>query len=135
MKTNLDVIFKTNKVAEREGQWFELNEKTAFLIRRFNATNPHSKGAMAKYYKPYARQIENDTLSVEKNQEININLFLDVCLVDWKGVEIDGKATPYDRETGLKLFQGLPDLFDALWKHANDFKNFREDLGNFSPAT
>lgn len=131
MKTNLDSIFKTSKESERNGQWFDLNEKTGFLIRRFNATNPRAKGAMAKYYKPYAKQIENETLSVEKNLEINIHLFLDVCLVDWKGVEIDGKEVPYDRETGLKLFQSLPDLFDTLWKHSNDFKNFREDLGNF----
>jgi hypothetical protein len=131
MKTNLDSIFKTNKESERNGQWFELNEKTGFLIRRFNAMNPHAKGAMAKYYKPYAKQIENDTLSVDKSLEININLFLDVCLVDWKGIEIDGVEVAFDRDTGFKVFQALPDLFDTLWKHANDFKNFREDLGNF----
>lgn len=130
MKTNLDITFKTNKEFERNGLWFHLNDTTGFLVRRFNNLNPHAKGAMAKYFKPYAKQIENDTLSTDKNQEININLFLDVCLVDWKGVEIDGVETQYDRGTALKLFQGLPDLFTTLWNHANDYKNFREDLGN-----
>lgn len=131
MKTNLDSIFKTNPEDEKNGRWFELDGKNiAFLVRPFKAANPRAKGAMAKYFKPYARQIENDTLDVAKTQEININLFLDVCLVDWRGVEIDGKEVPYDRETGLKIFIGLPDLFDTLWKYANDFKNYRDDVGN-----
>lgn len=130
MKTNLDSIYKTSSTLEKDGIWFDINSHTGFLIRPFKAANPRAKGAMAKYFKPYARQIENDALDIAKTQEININLFLDVCLVDWKGVEVDGKDVPYDRDTAAKFFAALPELFDSLWKHANDFKNYREDLGN-----
>lgn len=135
MKTNLDSIFKTSSDLEKNGVWFDINDSTGFLIRPFKGTNPRIKAAMAKYYKPYARQIENDALGLEKQREINVNLFMDICLVDWKGVEIDGKAVTFTRETGLKLFTELPELFDNLWKHAQDFKNYREDLGNSSAAT
>ncbi len=131
MKTNIDSIFKTDDDLEKNGVWFDLNEKTGFLIRPFRASNPRVKAGMAKYYKPYARQIENDTLEIEKQREININLFMDVCLADWRGIEIDGADTKFDREAGLKLFKSLPELFDNLWKHAQDFKNYREDLGNY----
>lgn len=130
MKTNLDGIFKTSPALEKDGRWFDLNDTTAFLIRPFRATNPRVKAAMAKYFKPYARQIETDSLDTAKAQEININLFMDVCLVDWKGLEIDGVDVKYDKETGLKLFRELPELFASCWGYANDFKNYREDLGN-----
>lgn len=131
MKTNLDNLFKTDATLEKNGVWFDLNQKTGFLIRPFKGTNPRIKAAMAKYYKPFARQIENDALDMDKQREININLFMDVCLVDWKGVEIDAKDVKYSRDEGLKLFTALPELFDTLWKHAQDYKNYKEDLGNF----
>jgi hypothetical protein len=130
MKTNLDSIYKASDIAVKDGVWFDISETTGFLCRPFKQSNPRIKAAMAKYFKPYARQIENETLSAEKLQEININLFLDVCLVEWKGVEIDGVEVKLDRETGLKLFKGLPELFDSLWKQATEFKNYRDDLGN-----
>lgn len=129
-KTNLDSIFKTSESLEKDGIWFDLNETTGFLIRPFKANNPRSKGALAKYYKPFARQIENETLEVSKIKEISINMFLDACLVDWKGVEIDGVETAYSRDVALPLFKRLPELFDNLWNHANDFKNYRVELGN-----
>lgn len=130
MKTNLDSLFKTSADLEKNGVWFDLGDDIGFLMRPFKSTNPRVKAAMAKYYKPHARQIENDLLGIEKQREININLFLDVCLVDWKGIVIDSEEKKFARETATQLFTQLPDLFDTLWKHAQDYKNYKEDLGN-----
>lgn len=130
MKTNLDELYKVDATAEKEGVWFDVSPKTGFLVKPFRGTNPRVKAAMAKYYKPYARQIENGQLSLEKEREININLFLDICLVDWKGVEIDGVPTPFARENALILFQELPDLFQTLLAFAQDFKTYKVELGN-----
>ncbi len=131
MKTNLDGLFKTDADLEKNGAWFEISEGTAFLLRPFKTSNPRVKAALAKHYKPYARQIENDAIDLGKQRDINTQLFMDVCLVDWRGVVIDGEEKKYDRETGLLLFKALPELFDTLWKHAQDYKNYKEDLGNF----
>jgi hypothetical protein len=130
MKTNLDKIFKADKHSEENGVWFEIDSKTAFLVRPFKSSNPRVKAAMAAHYKPYARQIEMGTLDYDKNLEINVKLFLDICLVDWRGVEIDGQEVEFSREAALSLMKSLPDLFDVLWKYANDFNNYKEDLGN-----
>lgn len=130
MKTNLDLFYKADVNLEKNGVWFDVDEKTGFLVRPFKASNPRIKAAMAKYYKPFARQIENDQLSLEKQRDININLFLDVCLVEWKGVQIDGADVAYTREAALKLFAELPELFDTLFRYAQDFKSYKADLGN-----
>lgn len=131
MKTNLDKLFKTNTVLEKEGVDFALDDKTSFRIRRFNSSNPRVKAAMAAYYKPYARQIEMGTLPIEKSDEIAIRLFIDVCLVSWEGVE-DEKGQPIEmtKENAFEMFKSLPDLFATLQKHANDFENYKEELGN-----
>lgn len=130
MKTNLDKFFKTSTALEENGVWFDISEKIGFLLRPFKPTNPKVKAAMANYFKPYARQVELGTLEMDKQLEIQINIFIDVCLADWKGVEIDDKEVECNPENAKKFFKALPDLFDTLWKHAGDFNNYREDLGN-----
>lgn len=130
MKTNLDKLFKTDRNLELEGVEFAIDDKTSFRVRHFAGNNPRVKAAMAAYYKPYARQIELGTLEQEKSDEITVKLFVDTCLVSWKGVEIDGQAVECTKENAVALFKSLPMLFDSLWKHCNDFQNYREDLGN-----
>lgn len=131
MKTSLDSIFKASEELEKNGVWFDIvSEKIGFLLRPFKATNPRVKAAMAAYYKPYARQVDMGTLDPVKEREIQIKLFIDVCLVDWKGVEIDGKIEKCTKDTALKLFTALPELYETLHKNANEFAPYKEELGN-----
>lgn len=137
MKTNLDKLFKADSTLEKEGVDFVIQEKgdgqeeISFKIRRFNAQNPRVKAAEAAYYKPYARQIQLGTLPVEKSDEIVMRLFIDVCLAGWNGVtDGDGKPMEFTKENALALFKRLPELFETLFKHANDFANYKEELGN-----
>lgn len=131
MKTNLDKHFKTDTNLEKEGVDFALDDKTSFRVRRFNGSNPRVKAAMAAYYKPYARQIEMGTLPQEKSTEIQVHLFVDVCLAAWEGVEDEsGKPIEFSKQNAISLFKSLPELFETLWKYANDFANYKEELGN-----
>ncbi len=130
MKTNLDKFFKTNPDLEKNGVWFEISDEIAFLVRPFKSTNPRFKAAMANHYKPFARQMDMGTLEQDKAFEVSLKLFLDVCLVDWRGVEIDDKPTEYNKENALKFFKALPELFDTLWNYAKDFSSYKEELGN-----
>lgn len=130
-KTNLDTQFKTDRALEEEGVDFAISDKVKFRCRRFHANNPRVKAALAAYMKPFARQAELGTLPVEKNQEIMMKLFIDVSLVGWTGLEDDkGQPIEFSKENALKLFTSLPEVFDALWKYANDFEPYKESLGN-----
>lgn len=133
MKTNLDTLFKTDQKLEKDGLWFEIESIGAgFLMRPFKGTNPNVKSAMAQLYKPFAKQIEMGTLGGDKEREILIKLFCRVSLIDWKGIEIDGKIVEYSEAVAIPFFVGLPDLFDTLWTHCQDFKNYLADVGNYS---
>lgn len=137
MKSNLDSTFKTNKKFEQEGVNFVVqgsdggSSEVSFCLRRFVGSNPRVKAAMAAYYKPYARQIEMNTLPVEKSDELGIRLFVDVCLVSWSGV-LDENKQPIEcnKDNALKLFKALPDLFATLQKYANDFESYKDEVGN-----
>lgn len=139
MKTNLHAMYGTNKKFEQEGVDFVVSEKdekagteeVSFRVRRFNGSNPRVKSAMAQYYKPHARQIQSDTLSVAKGNHIAMCIFIDVCLVSWVGVkDAEGKPIECNKENALKLFQELPDLFAALQEHSNNHQNYKDEVGN-----
>lgn len=138
MKTNLDKVFKTDEKLIKDGVDLVIQEENAaegikevsFRVRHFSSENTRVKAAISKHYKPYARQIELGTLDQKTNDLVTIKMFIDVCLVEWKGVEIDGKEVECTKENAQTLFVRLPNLFDTLWRYANDFNNYREDLGN-----
>ena len=131
MKTNLDTLFKTNLSYESEGVWFDINEQTSFRVRRFGGANSNKvKMALAKYHKPYAKQVDAGTLSIEKEKEIMIRTFVDSSMVEWKGVEIDGVDTQYSPEAAVKLFIGIPELFQTLFSYASDISTYKDALGN-----
>jgi hypothetical protein len=131
MKSNLDKHFKTNDTFAKEGIDIAIDDTTSFKVRHFNEQNPKVKAAMALYYKPHARQIDLGTLSPEKSAEITRNIFIDTCLVSWVGVKDDkNQDIECNKENARELFKSLPALLDVLWKNANDFSNYKEDVGN-----
>lgn len=131
MKTNLDKFFKNSESLEANGIWFNVSDETGFLCRRFGGYNSEKiKKSLAKHYKPYARQIELGTFPREKQMEIMFRVFVESCVIDWKGVEIDGKQESFSVDACVKLFCSLPDLGDAVVEYASKSESFREDLGN-----
>jgi len=130
MKTNLDK-FKANTVDELEGVWFEASEGVRFLTKRFGGMNsPLIKKALAKHYKPYARLIEKGLYPEDAERKIYIKVFVDACLKDWEGVEVEGQVVPFSKEEAIKLLVHLPDLADMLIEYAQDVNSYTEDLGN-----
>lgn len=135
MKTNLHKLYATDKGLEKEGIWMEIDDDVKFLVKRFGGNNgPSIKEAHARYMKPHARRIEAGTMPAKKEQELLIKFFVDACLIDWQGIEVDGKDTPFSREVAYELFKELPDLLAALMDEANNIENFKqqdlESVGN-----
>jgi hypothetical protein len=131
MKTNLDSMFKTDTSLESAGVWFKVSSDTSFCLKRFGGSNSNKvKQAMAKYHKPHARLIENDALSIEETNKIMAQVVASACLVDWKGVEIDGKEVECNFDNAVTIFSQLPELFNALYGYISGVESYKEDLGN-----
>ena len=133
MKSNLDKLFKTDESLETKGVWFVIDAENGveILLKRYGGSNAKSiQAALAKYMKPYAHQIQNGTLDQKKSLEIGVKIFVDSCVIDWKGIEIDGQEVPFTIEAANKLFLSLPELFRTLEKYCSDVENYKEELGN-----
>lgn len=132
MKTNLHSLFSSNKDFERDGVEFVISSTCSMVVRRFGGANAEKvKAANAKYYKPYARLIQNNAMPEDQQTALMIRAFVDACIVSWKGVEDEeGKELPFTIDNAVKLFTELPELFESVFEYANDVKTYKEDLGN-----
>jgi len=131
METNLHELFGSNEKNEKEGVWFQLNDKLSFKMKRFGGLNASEvKKAYAKYYKPHARLIEKGLMPEDKEKRIFAKVWISSCLVDWKGVESNGKEIPFSFDTAVDVLSGLPDLLDTLVDVTQDKDEFKEEVGN-----
>lgn len=127
MKSNLDSMFKLDETATKKGVWYNISEETGFLVRPFKPSNPNIKAAFDRNFKPYSTQIAHGKMSQEKERAIMTKIFVEACVEDWKGVEIDGAKAPFTKEACTTLLVKLPELFVTLQKHAEDRSNYLED--------
>lgn len=131
MKTNLDSLYKTDETMESEGIWFQASDTVKFRCRRFGGMNStRVKAISSKYFKPYTKQIEMNTLPDKIQREIVVKSFVEACMVDWEGVIIDGVSMPFTVENAVLLLTRLPKLCDDLIEYSSKFDHYKEDLGN-----
>jgi hypothetical protein len=131
MKTNLDSLYKTDTDCETTGIWLMINEEVGFRVKRFGGKNKLKIAEkLAKLQKPYSRQIELGTMDQKILDQIHVKVFVEECIVDWKGIEIDGQPVEYSNEQCIEMLRELPDLTDSLVQYASDIGNYREQVGN-----
>lgn len=134
MKTNLHSAFSMNKESETDGVWVTVTDTVDFKIRRLGGHNARLISKRhAEIMQPYAKAKENNALSEEKEDELNVKLFVDSVIVDWRGLKDDkGEDLAYSSKTATELLKEMPDLFQLLLEESQNKSLFksREDLGN-----
>lgn len=126
--------FKTNAEKEAEGVEIEFNEATnddgsvpTFTISRMGKSNKRYTKALEAATRPYRRQIELGTMKNEVAEEIFLNVFVDTVLKGWKNVrDENGAELPFGKQTAVKLFQDLPEVYERLQEEAKQSANFRD---------
>lgn len=137
---DLDASFGSDIESEEDGIWADLNGKTKFKIRAFNA-----KAVIEKrdaLLKPYQTMIRAGLKIPEKQEkDINLKIVAGAVLVDWDGVQIsrvvkqeDGtekivkELVPYSEASAITLFEKLPKFADFIAKYSMNTENYRTEL-------
>lgn len=108
---------RTNPQAQEDGVWVEIGEGASLLIGRMNNRKYAKK--LTALLKPYERQVQMGTLADDKAEDLLAEAYSFGILLDWKGIEFEGKAVKYSRAKAKQL------LLDPTLK---DFRQLVEDL-------
>lgn len=126
-------MYGTNKKSESEGKWYMLSESMGFCLKRFGGANGlRVQKILSEVMKPYKEQVKRGTLSEDKDRRLTLTAFVRGCLVDWKGLEDNGKNLKYTEQAAIDLLVDLPDLANDLLAYSQDMANYQdlEEVGN-----
>lgn len=108
--------FGTNSTLENEGVWIELGDGASIKVARMG--NKENKAILKKLITPHKIAARNDKLADGIWDKIAVESIAATILLDWKGIEDDGKPLPYTKENATRLL--------------TDYKDFREQVASFS---
>lgn len=129
--------YKTDRKREIEGRWVSGSRGGQYRVARIS--NPKYKAYRDRLLKPHRRSIDADSMDPEKLRELLARAVARHILLDWKDVEDDdGKPIVYTSQVGEQALIEVPDLYDEILRHADNFEDFAleqqeadaETLGN-----
>lgn len=99
-----------------------------FTIARAGGANQRYRRILAAKFKPFQRQIQNDTLSDEKAEQILAETYAEAVILGWSGITDDeGKEIPFTKENCVKflLDERFHDIVETIRREADRAANFR----------
>lgn len=119
--------YGTNKKKESEGTFVEIGNGISVKVKRAGSCNKAYSFAQAKMQRPYNKQIARGTIDPEILRDININLYANHVVTDWKGISEGKTEVPFSKEKFIELSKEFPDFFDDVFVAALDMQNFADD--------
>ena len=118
--------YKVDRTKSEDGVWMEY-DGAQFKIARFG--NPQFVKYAEALRRPYQRQIDNGTLSVEKQTELGAKAMARYILLGWEGFTVDGKEVKYSEDKALELLShpDADEFRNVISSLSQDVEAFRED--------
>lgn len=126
--------FKTDTSLEKDGITLDYginskDEPVQIRIARAGGANQQYLRRMEAKFKPYRRQIQNDTIERALLETFVKEVYAETVVLGWVGVEdADGNPMACTKENCIKLFTDLPDLFTDIQEQSQQASLFRSSL-------
>lgn len=130
---SLQSQFSTDPELEKKGVWFEYAEgdeenPPSLLLARAGGANDAFNKAMETAAQPIRRKLQNNLVSGKQLRKLNVQVYAEAVVLDWKNVELDKEVLPFSKENVVKLFTRLPEFFDTVMEDASRMAAYRKDL-------
>lgn len=117
----------TDPKAELDGVWvdYPLNPDIKLKIARF--MNAHHEKTLKRLRKPYTTY--NKSPSDEQERKIFIESIAEAILLDWKGIEEDGKQIKYSKDEAVRIMSmdEARDFRDFIASVSAEMETFRKE--------
>lgn len=118
--------FETDLDAEIEGEAIQLTNEIVVHVAR--SQNANHRKALELLTRKHRAQIQNGTIAPEVIEDIANKAASETLLLNWDGIEVDGKKLPYSKENAYKLLSDpkLKDFREQIFIIAGEAATFRK---------
>ena len=120
--------FATNKKKEVDGIWHDLGDGLSVLVAR--ARNTKYIAELRLRMKPYQNRLQrNDPTMEDIAEKIITEVLAKTILLDWKGMENDGKKFSYSVENCVAVLadEKYTDFRDLIEGLSDDMSAYRDE--------
>ena len=116
--------FEVDKALEEEGAWFDVGDGGRLKIARRN--NRRYREHLRRLTRGKEQQLRLNVLPEAAAEEMLVKALAGCVLLDWKGIEIDGKEVQYSEATAAEFMRAYPDFRELVDALADDIEAFRQ---------
>jgi len=118
-------LFGTDKTKELEGVVHDMGEGLKMRIARIG--NPKYQKRFEALSKPHKRALRRGSLSNDVAEKLLVQCLAETIVLDWEGLEEDGKKVKYSKENAVRILTDYPDLRNYVNDIANEMEGYQED--------
>lgn len=121
---DLRKLFGTSRRAESAGVWVDIGHGARVLVAR--DTSPAYRKKLQDVIRPYRGAIAAGAMDDEAAHRLFAKAAAGTLLLDWSGVEVDGKPAEFSVDVAEQLMVDLPDFYKTIKAFAEDAALYRE---------
>ena len=121
---DLKKIFGTDRKAEDAGVWVDIGQGARVKVARDTSTRYRER--LRDVLRPYRGSIVAGALSDEQAQKLFAKAAAGTLLLDWEGIEQDGRPLAFSIDAAEQLMADLPDFYRAVESFSKEAALFRE---------
>ena len=119
-----------NPDLEEEGVWASWRDGARFKVARLG--NKKFRRLWDSKRRPFLKQIRQDKFPPDDELRISCECLAETVLLDWDGIEANGKKLKYTPALGIQYLMQSQELRNAVTELADDEENFRVDVAEES---
>lgn len=117
--------YGTDKQKEEEGVWVKMGEGAEVRVARLG--NKQYLEAVRRLSSKHKVASRNNKLADEVTLDVTVNAFAEAILLEWKGIQENGKNLPYTRENAARLLKEYADFREDIAAIAMNMENFKRE--------
>ena len=118
-------LFGTDATKETEGVWESLSEDVKIKVARIG--NPNYQKVLQRLMRPHRRAVRRGTVDDSVIEQCVTKAIAETVLLDWEGLEEDGKKLIYSRAEAERLLTSFREFREQVTEIASEIEAFRTE--------
>ena len=119
-------LFGTDRKAEEAGVWLDIGQGARVRVGR--DTSPTYRKKLQDIIRPYRGAIAAGAMDDRAAHGLFCKAAAGTILLDWSGIEVDGKPLAFSVDAAEQLMVDVPDFYKTIKAFSEDAALYRDQI-------